>query len=84
MFILGVNAVVVAIIVVTDHIILSCGQLIFSWCSTRLLLSFCGGGWCAKSFCAQPKYSVEVVLRFVVVVVVTTAIATSASTSTST
>ena len=76
------GVVVVTMLAVTDHIILSCGQLMFSWCSTRLLLSFCGGGWCAKSFCAQPKYSVEVVLGFVVVGVVTTA--TSASTSTST
>ena len=32
-----------ALIVVTDHILLSCGQLMFIWGSYSMLLSLCGG-----------------------------------------
>ena len=43
--------VVLALLVVADHTIFSCHQLMLCWGSQRLLLSFCGGGvGFAKSF----------------------------------
>ena len=54
------NVVVLSLIVVADHIVISCGQLMFIWGSWRLQLSLCDGwmGWFAQSFsCPTSNYS---------------------------
>ena len=59
-FVVDVNVFVVALLVVADHIMYSCGQSMFIWDSWRLPLSLCGGGW-EVSFMSNPNL-VEVVL----------------------
>ena len=48
-----VDVVVVALLVVTDHIILSCGKKLWIWCSWRLILSLCSG--VIANFCSLPS-----------------------------
>ena len=56
-----VNVIVVALLVVTCHIILSCGHEGCCWVSVVV-----GGGWGAMQshFCVQPNCNVEVEVVF--------------------